>query len=106
MDQTNASAEHKINQSADSRAALLEKLLKVAGFHEAYHESVFRCYRKDQYGKNQEVTVTLYDAGKNVDANLRYLCVARTASGLTATGKPSGYADTANENMTWSELDK
>ena len=105
MDQSSASKEHKIGQSADSRAALIGKLLQVADFYEAYHESVFRCYRKDKHGQNQEVIVTLYDAGKGVAVGRRYLCVARAPTGAAATGEPAQYVDTAIENVNWGDLD-
>jgi hypothetical protein len=105
MDQTGGSIEHKIGQSADSRAALISKLLQVADFYEAYHESNFRCYRRDKQGKNQEVIVTIYDAGKGLDVTRRYLCIARTNSGKSVTGEPAQFVDSAIENVKWNDLD-
>ena len=96
----------KTGNAAATRAFLIDKVMEVGGFSEAYHETVFRCFRKDKKGLNQEVLITLYDAGKSVEADRRYLCVARTTTGVTATGEPSQYADKALENVNWGDLDK
>lgn len=106
MDPVNDSGEKKLGHAAETRAVLIKRLLELTDFFEVYHETVFRCFRKGKSGQNEEVTVTLYDAGKTVHPDQRYTCVARSSSGATATGNASRYADSAVENVRWSDLDK
>lgn len=84
----------------------IAELKKVAGFSEVYHTTSFRCFRHAKDGGVQEVTVEIYDAGPDVDEDLRYSCAAHSDDGKVASGNPGATIGVALATVHWWDLDK
>ena len=83
----------------------LETLKKLAGIFEAYHVTTFKCYRHAKSGGDQEVTVTITDAGPD-NTYTRYHVEARTADGRAASGNGAATVQNALAMVHWPELDR
>ena len=61
---------------------ILEQLKALSCFDSAelYHRTTFEAHRRDKQGQDQEVTITILDAGPRT-ARARYHCVATTRDG-------------------------
>ena len=70
-----------------------------------YRKIEFVSYRETQDGRDQEIAITILDAGPNSPARLRYQCKARSDDGKHASGNPSESLETALTMVRWGELD-
>ena len=85
---------------------ILEKLKALPRFASAtfYHRMTFECTRRDKQGQDQEVTITILDAGP--DAGIpRYHCFAETPDGRRATGNPDDSLEGLLAVLHWGDLD-
>jgi hypothetical protein len=85
--------------------AIIGRLKKVTGSYEVHHKTSFQCFRRAKDGSDQDVTVEIWDAGPDVNPNLRYTCVAKAVDGRSATGNPDFSIDAVLTHVHWSELD-
>ncbi len=84
---------------------VISELKKRANFFEVYHKTNFECIRTDKNGRTQTVEVSIFDAGPDVNPQLRYHCVAKTEDGKMATGNPESSIDMLLLHVHWNNLD-
>ena len=85
---------------------VIRALKKMGGAFEVYHKTEFLLYRNAKAGGVQEVTVTILDAGENVDRGLRYQAFATTKDGKSAAGNPADSIETVLAILHWGDLDR
>ena len=86
---------------------ILEKLKALPMFASAsvYHRTTFTCNRRDKQGEDQEVTITILDAGPGVERP-RYQCWAETPDRRFATGNPDDDLQGLLATVHWYKLDE
>jgi len=84
--------------------ATIEHLKKLPGVFEAYHVSMFTCYREAEDGSDEEITVEVLDAGEGAGPS-RYSAIARPEDGGVAHGDPAQTVEEALSNVRWAELE-
>ncbi len=83
---------------------VIRDLKEDSGIFEVYRKHVFECVRDPGDGEIQTIDVTIFDAGEDVDPQLRYRCTAMTQDGKMATGNPADSVDMAIRIVHWQDL--
>lgn len=88
-------------------AEVIEALRGRSGFFEIYHlHSAYKCYRTTTAGEVQQVSIEIYDAGPQVQSNIRYHAKATSEDGKIASGNPDESIQAVLMTLHWFDLDK
>ena len=73
------------------------------GLHGAQHVQHFEAYAQRRDGKEVKIVIEVRDSGPSLP--MRYMCVARTEDGKTASGNSQPSVESAIGSVHWGQLD-
>ena len=85
---------------------MISDLKKYGNLFEVSQKTIFEGYRKDKNGNEQKIEVSIFDAGSDVNPQIRYYCEATSEDGKKmATGNPDSSIELALMQVHWNNLD-
>ena len=87
--------------------AVIAQLNSLPRTHSALQVTTFKCIRESADGRNQEVSVEIYDSGPSVLEQTRryYYCVARGEDGKATSANSAESVSKVLASVHWEDLD-